>query len=123
MNLNEFVNDIASKILKDVREAETKMVLQDIIMIYENSYLSYGHYLDVIKKGNERIDEIKNKQDILVSAFNVNTTYYVKHTILEEFEFDFIRSLRPLYRKDELDELYDDNNAYKATLYDEDEDE
>lgn len=99
MNLDEFVSDIASKILKDVREAETKMALQDIIMIYENCYINYGHYLDTIKKGNERIDEIKNKQNNLVSAFNINTTYYVKHTILEEFEFDFIRSLRPLYRE------------------------
>lgn len=98
MELNNFINEIASKIREDLNRQQSRMMLQDIIMIYNGCYNSYENYLDTMIKGNERIDEFNERQNAELSPF-IKSTYYIKHIIIEKEDYDFIKSLSLLYNK------------------------
>lgn len=91
MELNEFINDATDKLFKEFHKAIEKLLMQDIIMIYNECYSSYDNYLDTIIKGNQRIDEIK--------SMGLSFCVHPKHIILDEEIFNFISSLRLLYKK------------------------
>ena len=90
-NLNEFI----TKATEEIKYCEEKQVIQDIIMIYNNCYRNYTHYVEVMKSGNKRIDEIEQRSYLHSFTF----TYQPKHTILDKRMFDYIIDLSKLYLK------------------------
>ena len=75
MIFNDFINNICEDMQKQIQMCNNKMLMQDIIMIYNGCYHNYEDYKNTIIKGNNRVDE-----------WNKNTlsyTYHPKHIILE----------------------------------------
>lgn len=76
---------ITESISKRVSEIKTRLLIDDIIDIYENKYYSYAHY--------HRIKESQNEY-----AMNQNlklenpTTFYIIQHVLDEEIYEYIRS-------------------------------
>ena len=77
---------ITESITKRVSEMKNRLLIEDIIDIYENKYYSYAHY--------HRIKESQNEY-----AMNQNltldkpiTTFYIIQYVLDEEIYDYIRS-------------------------------
>lgn len=94
MNKNGFfeLSDYINEMTKKINLMSSKMLLQDIIMIYNGCYgNTYDKYLETIKKANEKARDFR----ILDShSFSTKMMYTPDHVILEEFEFDYIIELR-----------------------------
>lgn len=92
MDLNEFIKNTTDVLYNEVQKAQEKLLIQDIIMIYNRCYHTYEDYKNTIIKGNERIEEIK--------SMGLTFTIHPKHILLDEEVYYFIRQLRNLYKGD-----------------------
>ena len=90
MDLQDFIKVVADNLIKEYQISTEKLLMQDIIMIYNGCYSDYEHYKDIINKGNERIDEFKSA--------GLSFTIHPKHIILDEEIYNFILSLKLLYK-------------------------
>lgn len=90
MELHEFIKNVTDNLYKELQKSTEKLLIQDIIMIYNGCYRDYEHYIDTIIKSNQRINEIKSK--------GLTYTIHPKHIILDEETYNFISSLKLLYK-------------------------
>ena len=95
------INDYVDELTKSTNRMTSKMLLQDIIMVYNGCYgETYSEYLEIIAKANEKVREMR-KMDM--HSFSTTLVFVPYHNILEQFQFDYIKELRGLYepiRKD-----------------------
>lgn len=90
--LSDYINEMT----KSISRLESKMLLQDIIMIYNGCYGdTYGDYIEKIKKSNEKVRDFRRLD---THSFSAKMTYVPYHTILEEFQFNYLLELRKLYK-------------------------
>ena len=91
MELDEFISKMTSMINRN----KTKQLIQDVIMIYEESYESYDNYVETMKIINNK----RTKENPLNACnFSVSVNYQPTHEIIEEWEYDFLIELRKLYK-------------------------
>ena len=89
--LKDFINEMT----KSIKCMESKMILQDIIMVYYGCYgETYDDYKEYILRANEKARDFRN---LNYHDFNTILDYMPDHIILEEFQFNFIKSLRGIY--------------------------
>lgn len=95
MEINEYISKLTSELSEKLQLASEKLLVQDIIMIYKGKFRSYQEYVETMKSGNDRIDEFDKR-------VNCNTciTFYAKHNIISLDLYNFIISLRILYKEE-----------------------
>ena len=94
----EFINELTEKFTKNLQEQSQKLLLQDIIAIYNGVYSNYIEYWEHMINFNKFIEEtnIKNMENNQ-NALKWNFNYYIKHEILSELEFNYIIELSKCY--------------------------
>lgn len=90
MEIHEFIKDVYDNLLKECQTSTEKLLIQDIIMIYNKFYDNYEDYKHTIIEGNRRIDE--------VIKMGLTYTIHPRHIILDEEIYNFILSLKLLYK-------------------------
>lgn len=90
MELNEFIKNVTDDLYKELQKSTEKLLIQDIIMIYNGYYCNYEYYTDSIIKNNNRIDEIK--------SIGFSYTIHPKHIILDKEIYNFIESVAKCYK-------------------------
>lgn len=91
MELNEFIKNTTDNLYKEYQKSIEKLLMQDIIMIYNGCYGDYERYRNTIIEGNKRIDEVK--------SIGLTFTIHPKHIILDEEIYNFISNLKLLYKE------------------------
>lgn len=86
----DYINNVCSDLHDKFNLATEKLLIQDIIMIYNNCYTSYEEYVDNMQKANNRIKEF----DILGVSFSIHPN----HIIIRKEVYDFIKKLRGVYK-------------------------
>ena len=87
--LNKFIDKIKDELNEKLNNVTEKLIIQDIIMIYNQAYESYEVYHKEMIKANERI----------TCYMNTNMFYvHPKHIILKKELFTFILSLKAIYK-------------------------
>lgn len=92
-NFANFIHDIVDDLAHKIQSANEKMLIQDIIMIFENKFKNYVEYSNEMVNANTRIDEFDKR---INSEYNI--TFYPKHHIISLDLYNFIIELRRLYK-------------------------
>lgn len=90
MELNDFINDVVNELTERVRIASEKMIIQDILMIFNDSYECYEKYVDEMIKANKRVNEFEK--------LGISFTVHPKHIIINKEIYNFIKDLRKVYK-------------------------
>lgn len=90
--LSDFINEMT----KNIKRMESKMMLQDIIMVYNGCYGdTYGEYVEKIEEANKKIRDFRKLDS---HSFSTAMFYTPDHIVLEEFQFNYLRKLRGEYQ-------------------------
>ena len=95
------LDDFIQSMTKSIQCRESEMLLQDIIMIYNGCYGdAYGDYLEKIEKANEKVRDMRRLDSM---SFTTELYFTPYHSVLEEFQFNYIQKLRGLYENNRKD--------------------
>lgn len=95
--MQEFLNNLTEIFSKNLQEQEQKLLLRDIIAIYNGVYNDYSEYKEQMFNFNNWVDNENNNFLMRSSGIKWNFNYYIKHNILSEFEFNYIIELSKCY--------------------------
>ena len=85
------LDDVARQLVDEAKTATERMLIDDIIYIYEHPYISYNHYFHEIAKYNENC--IKKISDLKPGSFSMSFTYSPQRMIMSKEVFDYIEKL------------------------------
>lgn len=84
-------NDLFEPITKKVNLASEKMLLDDIIFIYEHPFISYDYYIKTIQRYNNEI--IKKNRTLEPGKFTTSYIYYPQRFILSKDLFNYVKEI------------------------------
>lgn len=88
--MEDILNKITNQLIDQSKDAIDKMILSDIIYIYNGDFKNYDDYIEFVKSYNE-LAYSKNK--IIDVLQDKKYTYFPQRYIITQKHFDFIMSL------------------------------
>jgi len=85
------LDDVAKGIVNEAKNIAEKMLIDDIIYIYEHPLISYNSYIKEAFKYNENC--IKKVSDLKPESWSMTFTYSPQRMILSKEVFDYIEEL------------------------------
>lgn len=83
MELQDFITELTCMINRN----KVKLMLYDIILIYEGNYNDYANYVDTMKILNNKLIKNNSLNDC---SFSISTTYEPTHEIIEEWQYNYL---------------------------------
>ena len=85
------LDDVARKLVDEAKTAAERMLIDDIIYIYEHPYISYKHYTKLIADYNSEC--IKKNTELKPGVLCTNYLFHPQRIAVSEEVFDYIEKI------------------------------